>query len=250
MTDGQPRAGRRALVTGAAGGIGGAASLALAAAGAEVTLMGRTVAPLEAVAVRIREAGGTASLAPADVTDQASVAAALDPLPVHDVVVNAAGGNKPQPFTSISMDTFDSLFALNVRGLFIVTQHQVARLLAEDRRGVIVNVSSQMGHVGAPNRSVYCGTKHAVEGITKALGVELAPRGIRVVAVAPTWIETPFTKPFFEDAAFKASVLADLPVGRLGQPEDVAGAIVFLASDAASLITGTSLLIDGGWTAK
>lgn len=248
--DGQSLAGRRALVTGAGGGIGGATSIALAGAGAEITLLGRSIAPLEVVAARIRDAGGRATLCPCDVTDEASVKRALDPLPVHDVVVNAAGSNKPQPFVDIALDTFDSLFDLNVRGLFIVTQHQVRRMLAEKRAGVIVNVSSQMGHVGAPNRSVYCGTKHAVEGITKALGVELAPHGIRVVAVAPTWIETPFTKPFFEDAAFKASVIADLPIGRLGQPEDVAGAIVFLASDAASLITGTSLLIDGGWTAR
>jgi NAD(P)-dependent dehydrogenase (short-subunit alcohol dehydrogenase family) len=246
----QPLAGRRALVTGAGGGIGGAASVALAAAGAAVTLLGRSVAPLELVAERIRSAGGEATVSRADVTDVASVASALDALAVHDVVVNAAGANKPEPFTEIELETFDSLFALNVRGLFIVTQHQVRRMLAEKRAGVIVNVSSQMGHVGAPNRSVYCATKHAVEGITKALGVELAPHGIRVVAVAPTWIETPLTKPFFEVAAFKREVLANLPIGRLGQPEDVAGAIVFLASDSASLVTGTSLLIDGGWTAR
>ena len=248
--DGQSLAGRRALVTGAGGGIGGAASVALAAAGAEVTLLGRSLGPLEVVAARIREAGGQATVCPADVTNEKSVTDALDPLPVHDVVVNAAGGNRPQPFADIALETFDSLFALNVRGLFTVTQHQVRLLLAAKRPGVIVNVSSQMGHVGAPNRSVYCGTKHAVEGITKALGVELGPHGIRVVTVAPTWIETPLTRPFFEDAAFKASVVADLPIGRIGQPEDVAAAIVFLASDGASLITGTSLLIDGGWTAR
>ena len=248
--DGQSLAGRRALVTGAGGGIGGAASMALAAAGAEVTLMGRSVAPLEAVAKRIRDAGGVATLCPGDVTDELSVEEALDPLPVHDVVVNAAGANKPQPFTDITLETFDSLFALNVRGLFIVTQHQVRRMLLEKRTGRHRQREQPDGARRRAEPVVYCGTKHAVEGFTKALGVELAPHGIRVVAVAPTWIETPFTKPFFEDAAFKASVLADLPIGRLGQPEDVAGAIVFLASDAASLITGTSLLIDGGWTAK
>ena len=248
--DGQPLAGRRALVTGAGGGIGSAASIALAAAGAAVTLLGRSAAPLELVAQRIRSGGGEATVSSADVTDARSVAGALDGLPVHDVVVNAAGANKPEPFAEVDLATFDSLFALNVRGLFIVTQQQVRRMLAEKRAGVIINLSSQMGHVGAENRSVYCGTKHAVEGITKALAVELAPHGIRVVAVAPTWIETPFTKPFFEDVQFKRSVLANLPIGRLGQPEDVAGAIVFLASDSAALITGTSLLIDGGWTAR
>lgn len=241
--------GRRALVTGAGGGIGGATSLALAAAGAAVTLVGRTRGSLDLVAERISDAGGDAIVAAFDVTDDRAVAAALATLPTHDIVVNAAGANQPQPFTDVAMETFDRLFALNVRGVFSVTQHAVRRLLDEGRGGVIVNVSSQMGHVGAVNRSVYCGTKHAVEGITKALAVELAPRGIRVVAVAPTWIETPLTQPFFEDAAFRQAVIDDLPIGRLGQPEDVAGAIVFLVSDAASLITGTSLLIDGGWTA-
>jgi NAD(P)-dependent dehydrogenase (short-subunit alcohol dehydrogenase family) len=248
--EGQSLAGRRALVTGAGGGIGGATAVALAAAGADVSLLGRSRAPLEAVAARIRKTGRRAEVCLCDVTDEGSVRNALDALPVHDVVVNAAGANKPQPLADIELETFDSLFAVNVRGLFTVTQHQVRLMLAAKRPGVVVNVSSQMGHVGAPNRSVYCGTKHAVEGITKALGVELAPHGIRVVAVAPTWIETPLTRPFFEDAAFKASVLANLPIGRLGQPEDVAAAIVFLASDGASLITGTSLLIDGGWTAR
>ena len=214
-----------------------------------MTLAGRSRASLERVAEAIAAHGGITAVTPVDVTDDEAVATTLDALPPHDIVVNAAGGNRPQPLGEIAMETFDQLFALNVRGLFSVTRHAVRRLLEAGRPGVIVNVSSQMGHVGAVNRSVYCGTKHAVEGITKALGVELAPKGIRVVAVAPTWIETPLTRPFFEDAAFRQRVMEDLPIGRLGQPQDVAEAIVFLASDAASLITGTSLLIDGGWTA-
>jgi NAD(P)-dependent dehydrogenase (short-subunit alcohol dehydrogenase family) len=241
--------GRRALVTGAGGGIGSATARALAAAGAEVTLVGRSIGPLMRVADEITAAGGRATPCPLDVTDRAAVAAVLDPLPSHDIVVNAAGTNRPQPFIEVDADTFDTLFAVNVLGLFAVTQHQVRRLIAEGRAGVVVNVSSQMGHVGAPDRTVYCGTKHAVEGITKALGVELAPHGIRVVSVAPTWIETDLTRPFFADRSFLDRVLADLPLGRVGQPEEVARAIVFLASDDGSLITGSSLLLDGGWTA-
>jgi NAD(P)-dependent dehydrogenase (short-subunit alcohol dehydrogenase family) len=245
----RPLDGRRALVTGGGGGIGGATAIALAAAGAEVTLIGRHAGSLEEVARAIHDSGGNATTSVGDVTDHERIGALLDSLPAHDIVVNAAGMNRPQAFPEVDMDTFDELFALNVRGLFSVTQHAARRLIAEKRRGVIVHVSSQMGHVGGLDRTVYCGTKHAVEGFTKAMALDLAPHGIRVVAVAPTWIETAFTKRFFEAPGFREQVLSDLPIGRVGRPEDVAGAIVFLCSDAASLITGTSLLIDGGWTA-
>jgi NAD(P)-dependent dehydrogenase (short-subunit alcohol dehydrogenase family) len=249
-TSDRPLAGRRALVTGGGGGIGGATAIALAAAGAAVTLVGRHEGPLDEVADLIRAAGGDASTTVGDVTDHEAIGALLDALPVHDIVVNAAGMNRPQPFPEVDIATFDEMFALNVRGVFSVTQHAARRLIAEKRGGVIVHLSSQMGHVGALKRTVYCGTKHAVEGFTKAMALELAPHGIRVVAVAPTWIETPFTKPFFEVPGFREQVLSDLPIGRIGTPEDVAGAIVFLCGDGASLITGTSLLIDGGWTAR
>jgi NAD(P)-dependent dehydrogenase (short-subunit alcohol dehydrogenase family) len=244
-----PLAGRRALVSGGGGGIGGAAAIALAAAGAEVTLLSRHAGPLDEVAAAIRATGGSAATVVGDVTDHEAIGALLDRLPAYEIVVNAAGMNRPQPFPEVDMATFDALFSLNVRGVFSVTQHAARRLIAEKRPGVIVHVSSQMGHVGALNRTVYCGTKHAVEGFTKAMALELAPHGIRVVAVAPTWIETPFTKRFFEVPGFREQVLSDLPIGRVGRPEDVAGSIVFLCTDAASLITGTSLLIDGGWTA-
>jgi NAD(P)-dependent dehydrogenase (short-subunit alcohol dehydrogenase family) len=241
--------GRRALVTGGGGGIGGAAAIGLASAGAELTILGRHQEPLDEVAAVIRASGGTARTALGDVTDHEEIVRVLSGLPTHDIVVNAAGGNRPQPFADVEIDTFDALFALNVRGLFSVSQYAARRMISEGKRGVIVHVSSQMGHVGAVNRTVYCGTKHAVEGLTKAMAMDLAPHRIRVVAVAPTWIETSFTKPFFDVPGFREQVLADLPIGRIGTPEDVAGAIVFLASDAASLITGTSLLVDGGWTA-
>ena len=241
--------GRSALVAGGGGGIGSAVAVALADAGTSVTVLARTPEPLQVVAERIAAAGGSARVAVADVTDPDSVAAALDPIPAHDIVVNAAGINRPRPFVDVEIANFDELFAVNVRGTFIVTQHQVRRLLMEGRAGVVINVSSQMGHVGAPNRVVYCGAKHAVEGMTKAMAVELGSKGIRVVAVAPTWIETAFTASSFSQPGFREQVLKELPIGRIGTPDDVAAAIVFLASDAASLITGTSLLVDGGWTA-
>jgi NAD(P)-dependent dehydrogenase (short-subunit alcohol dehydrogenase family) len=138
---------------------------------------------------------------------------------------------------------------LNVKGAFLVAQ-AAARRMAAGKGGSIVNMSSQMGHVGSPRRSVYCMTKHAIEGLTKALAVELAPKSIRVNTVAPTFAETPMTRPFFEDPAFRDSVLSQIPIGRLAKVEDIMGAIVFLASPAAAMITGTSLLVDGGWTAR
>jgi NAD(P)-dependent dehydrogenase (short-subunit alcohol dehydrogenase family) len=139
---------------------------------------------------------------------------------------------------------------VNVKGTFLTTQAAARRMVAAGTGGAIVNLSSQMGHVGAPRRSVYCATKHAVEGLTKALAVELAPHGIRVNSVAPTFVETPMTAPFLADEEFRADVLERIPLGRIGTVEDVVGAVLFLASPAAALVTGTSLLVDGGWTAQ
>jgi NAD(P)-dependent dehydrogenase (short-subunit alcohol dehydrogenase family) len=198
----------------------------------------------------IRAVGGQAESHPCDVTDDDAVAAAIDALPTHDIIVNAAGGNRPQALDDVDMATFDALFALNVRGTFSVTRHAVRRLRAEGRPGVIVNLSSQLGHVGLPTRSVYSATKHAVEGLTKALAVELAPHRIRVVAIAPTFVETAMTRSYFDDEAFREQVLGSIPIGRLATIDEIAAAAVYLASDAASMITGASLLMDGGWTAR
>ena len=242
--------GRAALVTGAGRGLGRAIAMAMGAAGAEVTLVSRTRSELDGVAAEITGAGGRASTCVADVTDEAAVRDALEGRGPFDILVNCAGGNRPQPFADVEIATFDALMAVNVRSTFIVTQQVVRRLLDADRPGVVLNITSQMGHVGARDRSVYCAAKHAVEGFTKALGVELAPRGIRVVAIAPTFVETPLTRPFFADPAFKAEVLASIPLGRLGEPEEVAAAAALLARPAASLITATSVLLDGGWTAR
>jgi NAD(P)-dependent dehydrogenase (short-subunit alcohol dehydrogenase family) len=243
------RAQRIAVVTGAGRGLGLACARALAARGDEVWLLSRSAAELEAAAAALRGEGLGAVARPCDVTDPAQVAAVFGSLPRCDVLVNNAGGNQPQPFLDVELATLDRLLDLNVRSMFVVAQH-AARIMARQRSGAIVHMSSQMGHVGAANRSVYCTTKHAIEGLTKAMAVELAPLGIRVNAVAPTFIETPLTKPFFEDAAFRADTLRRIPLGRIGSVEEVAAAVAFLASPEASLITGTSLLVDGGYTAQ
>jgi NAD(P)-dependent dehydrogenase (short-subunit alcohol dehydrogenase family) len=242
--------GKRALVTGAGRGIGLAAASALAAAGAHVTLLSRTRAEIEEAAAAIRSRGEAADCLALDVTDVAAVRAAFDAAEPFDVLVNNAGTNRPAPFADVTVEDFDAIFLLNVRAAYFVAQAAARRLIAAKRAGSIVNISSQMGHVGAARRSVYCASKHAMEGFTKAMAIELAPYGIRVNSLAPTFIETPMTQPFFANEAFRAEVLKKIKLGRLGQLDDLTGAIVFLASDASGLMTGSSLVIDGGWTAE
>ena len=241
--------GKTALVTGAGRGIGRATALALAAAGAELILVSRTKSELEEVAGEIDLRGGKARALPLDVTDSAALRDAFAGLERLDILVNNAGLNRPQPFLEVDEATLDQLLTLNVRAAFLVAQ-AAARLMIANGGGVIINMSSQMGHVGSDlNRAVYVMTKHAVEGLTKAMAVELAPKGVRVVSIAPTFVQTPLTKPFFDDPVFRKWVLDRIPLGRLGTVEEVAQAVVFLASPAASLVTGSSLLVDGGWTA-
>ncbi len=241
--------GRTALVTGAGRGIGRAAAVALAAAGAEVILVSRTRSQLDEVAQEIARAGGKARPLRLDVTDGAAVRHTFAGFAGLDILVNNAGLNRPQPFLEVDEATLDQLLTLNVRAAFLVAQ-AAARLMVAAGSGVIINMSSQMGHVGSDlNRTVYVMTKHAVEGLTKAMAVELAPKGVRVVSIAPTFIATPLTRPFFDDPVFKKWVLDRIPLGRIGTVEEVADAVVFLASPAAALVTGSSLLVDGGWTA-
>jgi NAD(P)-dependent dehydrogenase (short-subunit alcohol dehydrogenase family) len=243
-------AGKRALVTGAGRGIGLAAAAALAAQGADVLLTARTAGEIEEAAAAIREAGCKASALALDVEDRTAMAAAIAERGPFDVLVNNAGGNRPAPLLDVTEADFDAVFSLNVRSAFFVTQAVARGLRDAGRPGSIITISSQMGHVGAANRTVYCASKHAVEGFTKAMAIELGPHGIRVNTVAPTFIETALTAPYFEAPAFRADVLHKIKLGRLGKVEDVMGAIVFLASDAAALVTGTSLRVDGGWTAE
>jgi NAD(P)-dependent dehydrogenase (short-subunit alcohol dehydrogenase family) len=241
--------GKIALVTGAGRGIGRAAALALAAAGAELVLVSRTSSELDEVAGQIKSGGGNARARVLDVTRSDEVRDAFAGLDRLDILVNNAGVNRPQPFLEVDEPTLDLLLGLNVRAAFIVAQ-AAARLMVANGGGVIINMSSQMGHVGSDlNRTVYVMTKHAVEGLTKAMAVELAPKGVRVVSIAPTFVTTPLTKPFFEDPVFRKWVLDRIPLGRLGTVDEVASAVVFLASPAAALVTGSSLLVDGGWTA-
>jgi NAD(P)-dependent dehydrogenase (short-subunit alcohol dehydrogenase family) len=242
--------GRRALVTGAGRGIGLAAAAALADAGAHVTLVARSGEEVEAGAAAIRAGGGSADAQACDVTDLdgfARLGANGDP---YDVFFNNAGMNRPQPFAEVSVLNFDTIMGLNVRAAFFAAQAVARRLLSTQKPGSIINTSSQMGHVGAAGRSVYNASKFAVEGFTKAMAIELGPHRIRVNTICPTFIETPMTRPFLADAAFMQSVVQKIKIGRLGQVEDLMGAILVLASDASAMMTGSALMIDGGWTAE
>jgi NAD(P)-dependent dehydrogenase (short-subunit alcohol dehydrogenase family) len=241
---------RVAVVTGAGRGIGRGCALGLAEAGADVVAIARTRQDVEDVAEEVERLGRSARAVVCDVTNARRLDRIMRSLERVDVLVNAAGTNVPEPFLDVQEPTLDALLAVNVKGTFLAAQAAARRMLATGHPGAIVNLSSQMGHVGAPNRSVYCATKHAVEGLTKALAVELAPHGIRVNSVAPTFVETPMTAPFLADEEFRADVLDRIPLGRIGGVSDVAGAVVFLASPAAGLVTGASLLVDGGWTAQ
>jgi NAD(P)-dependent dehydrogenase (short-subunit alcohol dehydrogenase family) len=242
--------GRRALVTGAGRGIGMACAAALAQAGARVVLVSRSAAEIAAVAEEIRAEGGSAEPLVLDVTDTGSVRAAIAREAPFDVLVNNAGTNRPRAFLDVTEDDYDAIATLNQRAAFFVAQAVARRMVDGGVRGSIIHMSSQMGHVGGARRSVYCMTKHGIEGLTKAMAIDLAPHGIRVNSIGPTFIDTPLTRPFFEDTAFRDDVLRRIKLGRLGTVEDLMGAVVFLASDAAALVTGTALVVDGGWTAE
>jgi NAD(P)-dependent dehydrogenase (short-subunit alcohol dehydrogenase family) len=237
-------------VTGAGRGIGRGCAITLAKAGADVALIARSRGELEETACDVRAIGQNVWSIVCDVTDSRQVEEAVDFLEQIDILVNNAGTNVPEPFLEVSEENLDKMLAVNVKGVFLVAQAAARRMVERGEGGSIINVSSQMGHVGAPKRTVYCATKHAVEGLTKAMAVELATHNVRVNSVAPTFVETPMTKPFLKDEAFREDTLSRIPLGRLGRVEDVTSAVLFLASPAAGLITGASLLVDGGWTAQ
>lgn len=242
--------GKRALVTGGGRGIGLAAASALAEAGAYVTIAARTKAEIEAAADAICARGEKADALVLDVTDIDAARNAVAAAAPFQILINNAGMNRPAYLADVKVEDFDAIFALNVRAAFFMAQAVARRLVDAKLPGSIINVSSQMGHVGAARRTVYCASKHAMEGFTKAMAIELAPHSIRVNSIGPTFLETPMTRPFFENKAFRDEVLGKIKLGRLGQLEEVAGAIVFLASDASSLMTGSALVLDGGWTAE
>jgi NAD(P)-dependent dehydrogenase (short-subunit alcohol dehydrogenase family) len=246
--------GRVALVTGAGRGIGRSVAVALAQAGAEVWLVARTQSEIESAASEIRAAGGRARTAVCDVTDAAAVTRVFAGIPTLDILINNAGMNIPEPFVDVSEEHLDRVLGLNVKAAFLVAQAAARKMLETadraTRGGAIVNISSQMGHVGAVNRSVYCLTKHALEGLTKATALELASRNIRVNSVAATFVDTPMTAPMFAKPEFSRWVHDRIPLGRLGRLDEIVSAVLFAASPASSLMTGASLVIDGGWTAQ
>jgi len=238
--------GKRALVTGASRGIGLGCAVALAEAGAHVILVARGAEALDTAVAEMRAAGHSAEGHALDITDRPAVEALLDQTGPVDVLCNSAGLARHSPAFDTTEEDFDAVMAINVKAAYFLAQSVAKRM---DQGGSILQISSQMGHVGGIDRAVYCGTKHAVEGMTKAMAIEWGPRRIRVNTICPTFIRTPLTAPTFADPEKRAWIESKIKLPRIAEVEDIMGAVTFLASDAAAMITGTSLLIDGGWTA-
>lgn len=241
--------GRAALVTGAGRGIGLAAAAALAEAGASVTLAARTIAEIDEATELLRAAGHTARAQRLDVTDIEATERFVADAGPFQVLVNNAGSNRPAPLLEVTEDDYDAVAGINVKAALFAARAVARGLIEAKRPGSIINMSSQMGHVGGPARTVYCATKHAVEGFTKAMAIELGPHGIRVNTICPTFIRTSLTESTFRDPAMRAMIEEKIALGRVGTVEDVMGAVVFLACDASALVTGSALMVDGGWTA-
>jgi NAD(P)-dependent dehydrogenase (short-subunit alcohol dehydrogenase family) len=246
----RPLDGRTAIVTGAGRGIGAACARALSTAGADVVLVARSRDELESVAAELRADGGHARVEVCDITDPTLVDGVVGALGHVDVLVNNAGTDRPTAFVDVTPDLLDELLSVNVKGTFFMSQAVVRRAIADGRGASIVNMSSQLGLIGSAYETAYCAAKFAVEGLTKSMAVELAPSGIRVNGVAPTVVETPRTSAALADEQLRAMIVGKIPLGRLATPADVAAAVVFLASPAASMITGVTIPVDGGWTAQ
>jgi NAD(P)-dependent dehydrogenase (short-subunit alcohol dehydrogenase family) len=242
--------GKRALVTGAGRGLGATMAAALAEAGAHVTLIARSSDEITRVCAEIIAAGGLAETATLDVTQSAEVEAFFAARAPFNVLVNNAGTNRPAPLVDTPDADIEAVFNLNVMAAFRMAREVARGLIAHGKPGSIINVSSQMGHVGSVNRTVYCASKHAIEGMTKALAWELGPHNIRVNSLCPTFIDTPLTAPMLAKPDFRNWVVSNIALGRVGRADEICGPVVFLASDASSLMTGSALMIDGGWTAR
>ncbi|RPH27816.1 SDR family oxidoreductase [Buttiauxella warmboldiae] len=240
---------RRALVSGGSRGIGFAAAIALARAGAQVWIIARNAEPLGEAVKTAAAAGLQLNSVVLDITHTGQVASTLAQLPDFDILVNSAGLARHQPFLEVSEENFDAVMAVNLRATFFISQQVARRMKARQIAGSIIHISSQMGHVGGPERSVYCASKFALEGLTKTMALELGESGIRVNTLCPTFIETELSRANLADPVFGRYVLDNIKLKRLATLEDVMGPVVFLASPAAAMITGTSLMVDGGWTA-
>ena len=238
--------GRRALVTGASRGIGLGCAMALAEAGAHVVMVARGAGPLEEAVGAMRAAGLSAEGHAADITDLAALAALMDRVGPVDVLCNSAGLARHGPALATTEADYDAVMAVNVKAAYFLAREVATRMEAG---GSILQVSSQMGHVGGPDRAVYCASKHALEGMTKAMAIEWGPRGIRVNTICPTFVRTELSAPTFADPVKRAWIESKIKLPRVAEVEDIMGAVTFLASDAGAMVTGTSLLIDGGWTA-
>ena len=242
--------GRVALVTGAGRGIGLAVAAALADAGADVVLVARTKFEIDEVSSAIRKAGGLARAYALDITDHDAVKEIVYSQGPFDILVNNAGMNRPALAVDVTESDYDAVMQLNVKAAFFTSQAVANSMIESKIAGSIINISSQLGHVGAQRRTVYSASKHAIEGFTRSLAWEVGQYGIRVNSLCPTFIETPMTQPMLSEADFMEWVLSKIALGRVGQVEDVMGAAVFLASDASRLVTGSALLVDGGWNAN
>jgi NAD(P)-dependent dehydrogenase (short-subunit alcohol dehydrogenase family) len=242
--------GSRALVTGAGRGLGETIASALAAAGAHVTLVARSPVEIAQVKANIIANGGAAEAIVLDITDAQAVQRFFSAQAPFNILVNNAGMNRPAPLMQADDADIEAVFNLNVLATFRIAREVARGLVAQKLPGSIINISSQMGHVGAANRTVYCASKHAVEGLTKALAWELGPHNIRVNTLCPTFIATPMTAPMLAKPEFRDWAVGNIALGRIGSAHEIAGPVVFLASQASSLMTGSALMIDGGWTAR
>ena len=240
-----------ALVTGAGEGLGRACSIALAEAGATIIALSRTKSDLDKLEKDVKKIKGKIIKIECDVMNYQDLKEKLNKIKIIDILVNNAGTNIPEPFENIKQSSMNYLVDLNLKAAFNVAQLVVKKMLKNKKRsGSIINMSSQLGHVGMIGRNVYNMTKFGIEGLTKGMGVELAKKNIRVNTVAPTFVETPMVKRFFKNNKFKKLVLGKIPVGKVATESDIATTVCFLASSASSMITGTSIIIDGGWTAQ
>ena len=242
--------GRKALVTGATSGIGLGAAVALADAGAQVSVAARSADKVQELTEALRAKGYTAEPMVMDITDIAATQNAVLNSGPFDILVNSAGLARHTPAIETTPEDYDAVTNLNTRAAYFLTRAVAKGLIDAGKPGSLINISSQMGHVGGIDRAVYCATKHAIEGMTKSMAVEWGPHGSRIKTLGPTFIRTPLAEQTLAIPERRQWILDKIKLGRVGEVEDIMGAVVFLASDASALMTGTSLLIDGGWTAE